>query len=194
MLYTVCRQGLSDMVPAAGMMAQVLLAGSLSRDAEPRCDLRPSNALTDGSLDKDRQLSFSLVSLDPDVLDLLQQVRSRQSSRSLRRARLTSRLLSASSWWHASGSRCRLALRSAHAASMRAATDISVLRIPSPASACDLDHIVTDALPTGWTLTVFYGRLRSYAVAGERAGASCMDPVPAAQWLAGGEGMSKAPG
>ena len=34
MLYTVCWQGLSDMVPATGMMAQVLLAGSLSRDTE----------------------------------------------------------------------------------------------------------------------------------------------------------------
>jgi hypothetical protein len=130
MLYTVCWQGLSDMVSAAGMMAQVLLAGSLSRNAEPRCDLWPCNALTDGSIDKDRQLSFSLVSLDPDVLDLLQQLRSSRLSRSLRRARLTRRLLSASRWRHASGSRCRLALRSAHAASMRAATDMSVLRMP----------------------------------------------------------------
>jgi hypothetical protein len=61
-------------------------------------------------------------------------------------------------------------------------------------TSCDLGHIFLSTAATGWTVTVLYGRQRSYAVAGVRAGDICAEPVAVAQWWAGEEGVPKAPG
>ena len=113
-----------DVALATGMMAQVLLAGSLSRDVELDGDLRPANALPDRGVDEAGQLVLSLVSLDPDVLDPFQQFWHRRSSDRLRRTRMVCGLLVVAARLYAFGFRSRLALRSAHATSMWARTDM----------------------------------------------------------------------
>lgn len=191
MLYGDSWPVLGDVIPAdaiVGVTPQVLLASSLSGHAELQGDLRPSHALTDCGVDKDRQLSFSCVPLYPDVLDLLQQLGRRRRGGWLRHAGLMHGLLLASSRSYASGSRRRLPLRSAHATSMRATTDmLGATDIHQHPNMCDLGHIPASAEATWRTVTVFCGRLRTHAVGAKRAGGSCAAPVPVAQWTAGGE-------
>jgi hypothetical protein len=59
---------------AVGMAALVLLTGCLPSHPKLRGDLRPPNALADSGVDEHRQLRLSIVSLDPDLPDLLQQL------------------------------------------------------------------------------------------------------------------------
>ncbi len=54
--------------------ALVLLASGLPRHAQLRSDLRPADALADGSLDEDRQFFLGFVSLDPRLPDSLKQL------------------------------------------------------------------------------------------------------------------------
>ena len=75
-------------VAALGMAAQVLLASCLSGYAKLRSDLRPPKAAPDRRVNQDRQFCFGLIALDPDVLDLLQQLGCRQPGNSLRQTRL----------------------------------------------------------------------------------------------------------
>ncbi len=95
---------LGDVDLAAGMMAQVLLAGGLPRDAELSGDLRPADALVDCGVDEARQLFLGLVSLHTNIVDSLQQFRRRSSGELLRAIRLAHGLLVAVHPLHASGS------------------------------------------------------------------------------------------
>ena len=61
-------------VAAFGMAAQVLLASCLSGHTKLRRDLRPPQIAPNCSVRQDRQFCFGLVSFDPGVLDLLQQL------------------------------------------------------------------------------------------------------------------------
>jgi hypothetical protein len=75
MLYTLaaglCHVAL--MSGTTGVSALVLLASSLPGHAQLRSDLRPADALADGSLDEDRQFFLGFVSLDPRLPDSLKQ-------------------------------------------------------------------------------------------------------------------------
>jgi hypothetical protein len=53
------------------MSALVLLASGLPGHTELRSDLRPSDALADGSVDEDRQFSLGFVSHNPRLPDSL---------------------------------------------------------------------------------------------------------------------------
>jgi hypothetical protein len=56
---------------AVGMAALVLLAGCLPGNAKLRSDLRPPEAMADSGVDEHRQFCFGIISLDPDLPDLL---------------------------------------------------------------------------------------------------------------------------
>jgi hypothetical protein len=55
-----------------GMSALVLLPGGLPADAELGGNLRPADTLTDRRVDERREIRLGIVSLDPDLLDLLE--------------------------------------------------------------------------------------------------------------------------
>ena len=74
------------MADTARMAALVLLTSCLPGHAKLRGDLRPPEALADGGVDEHRQLRFGIVSLDPDLPDLLQQLGRGQLDDSLRGA------------------------------------------------------------------------------------------------------------
>ena len=57
---------------ASGMATLVLLTGCLPGHTKLRGDLRPPDALADGSVDEHRELCLGIVSIDPDVPDSLQ--------------------------------------------------------------------------------------------------------------------------
>lgn len=78
----------SPIADAIGMAALLLLTGCLPGHTKLRGDLRPSDSLADGSVDEHRQLCLGIVSLDPDLPDLLQQLGRGQLGDSLRGARL----------------------------------------------------------------------------------------------------------
>lgn len=61
------------MAGTTGVSALVLLASSLPRHAKLSGDLRPADALADGSLDEDRQFFLGFVSLKPRLPDSLKQ-------------------------------------------------------------------------------------------------------------------------
>jgi hypothetical protein len=54
------------------MSALVLLPGGLPADAELGGNLRPADTLTDRRVDERREIRLGIVSLDPDLLDLLE--------------------------------------------------------------------------------------------------------------------------
>lgn len=64
---------MAPLAGASGMSALVLLASGLPGHASLRSDRRPSDALADGSVDKDRQFFLGSVSLDPRLPDSLKQ-------------------------------------------------------------------------------------------------------------------------
>jgi hypothetical protein len=61
------------MAGTTGVSPLVLLASGLPGHAKLRSDLRPSDALADGSVDEDRQFFLGFVSLDPRLPDPLKQ-------------------------------------------------------------------------------------------------------------------------
>ena len=166
----------------AGMAALVLLTGCLPSHPKLRGDLRPPAALADSGVDEHRQLCLSIVSLDPDLPDLLQHLGVGQLGDSLRRTRLPHRCLVAPIRLNLPGSQHRLALRLAHQSSMRARTDSVVLTGCACSSGCDLHHIVSTAKAQHRTVMVFCGRLRTIMVAAYLAGGSCMVLALIAQW------------
>jgi hypothetical protein len=163
------------------MTAQVLLAGGLSGHAKLRGDLRPSNAQADCGVDKDRQFSFSLVSLDSDVLDLLPATQARTIgwlvAAGWAGSRAPDRVDSAVRVWLSAPTCASIGSCVKHAGydQHAGATDMRQHR------KCDLGHITISAEATARTATVFYGRLRTRAVAGERAGGCCTLPALIAQ-------------
>ena len=63
----------TSLAGAGGMSALILLARALPGHPELRSDLRPADALIDGSLDEHRQFFLGFVSLDPRLPDPLKQ-------------------------------------------------------------------------------------------------------------------------
>jgi hypothetical protein len=67
------------------MSALVLLASGLPGHADLRSDLRPSDALADGSLDEDREFFLGFVSPHPRLPDPLKELGLGQLADSARR-------------------------------------------------------------------------------------------------------------
>ena len=120
----------SPVADAIGMAALVLLTGCLPGHTKLRGDLRPSDSLADGSVDEHRQLCLGIVSLDPDLPDLLQQLGRGQLGDSLRGARLARGCRIAPVRPRLPGSRDRLVLRLAHQSSMQIGSHNRVPRDP----------------------------------------------------------------
>lgn len=120
----------SPVADAIGMAALVLLTRCLPGHTKLRGDLRPSDSLADGSVDEHRQLCLGIVSLDPDLPDLLQHLGRGQLGDSLRRARLPRGCRIAPVRPRLPGSRDRLVPRLAHQSSMRIGRHNRVPREP----------------------------------------------------------------
>jgi hypothetical protein len=124
------------------MSALILLARALPRHPELRSDLRPADALTDGSLDEHRQFFLGFVSLDPRLPDPLKHPGPGQLADSPCRIYLGRGYPLAPIRMNLPGPTRRLLLRLTHSTSMRSAADSPVLSEPRQQnSRCDLGHI-----------------------------------------------------
>jgi hypothetical protein len=118
------------MAGATGVSALVLLASGLPGHAKLRSDLRPADALADGSLDEDRQFFLGFVSLDPRLPDSLKQLGLGQLADSPRRIWLGRGRPIAPIRLNLPGPTRCLLLRLAHPTSMRSGADNPVLTEP----------------------------------------------------------------
>lgn len=156
----------SPVADAIGMAALVLLTGCLPGHTKLRGDLRPSDSLADGSVDEHRQLCLGIVSLDPDLPDLLQQLGRGQLGDSLRGARLARGIAPVRP--RLPGSRDRLVPRLAHQSSMRTGSHNRVPRDPHRYGT-DVIYVTSSSVLSAladyngllWTPADACGRMRS---------------------------------